>query len=157
MVFFFEELFGTGFVVGSGVESVLVGVGAGRGVASGNVLIAVFGESGLFGGSEARSFGAIKDEDSGVFVDFRIAGEHFSNVFLNSVVVAGTTDRNDIGNTVDGSGGHVIFGLDEGDLTHVVKVEFGSEVGNGFELVDGEVGGEIIAESIKEAEKIGNG
>ena len=59
MVFFFEKFFGAGFGIGGGVESVLVGVGAGRGVVGIDGLVVVFFEGGFFGGGEARSFGAV--------------------------------------------------------------------------------------------------
>ena len=58
-VVFFEEFFGAGFVIGEGVESVLSSIFAFGGVVDSDVLMAGFFKSGLFGGGDTWSVGAV--------------------------------------------------------------------------------------------------
>jgi len=157
VVFVFKELLAAGFFGGKSVESILIRVFAGGGVVCVDIGVFVGGEVRLFGGSEARSIGTVKDKDGGVFVDARIVGEHFGNVVLDGFVVAGATDRQDIGDTINGAGGHVVFWFDEGNLTHGVEIEIGGEVGEGAHFIDGEIGTEIVAEGVSEADEISKG
>ena len=133
----------------------MVGVFAGGGIVDIDVFVAFFGESGLFGGSEARSFGAVEDEDASIFVNAWVVAEHGGNIGLNRGIIASTTTRKNVRDTIDTAGGHVIWV--EGDLAHTVEVKIGSEVGKSFHFVDREIGAEIVAESGSEAEEVGEG
>ena len=109
----------------------------------------------MFGGSETRSFGAVEDEDASIFVNTRIIAEHGGDIGLNWSIVTGAATRENIGNAIDAAGSHIIW--IEGDLTHIVEVKIGSEMGESFHFFDGEISAEIVAEGGGKAEKIGEG
>ncbi len=76
---------------------------------------------------------------------------------MDAGVVAGAAGGKDVRDAIDSAGGDEHFWFDEGELTHGVKVEFGSEMGEGFEFFDVEIGAKIIAEGISKTDEVGEG
>lgn len=74
---------------------------------------------------------------------------------MDAGVVADAAGWEDVRDAIDGAGSDEHFWFDEGELTHGVKVEFGSKVGEGFEFFDVEVGAEIVAQGIRKSNEVG--
>lgn len=76
----------------------------------------------MFGASDTWCLSAVEDKNGAIFVFTRIATKHLGDIILNLGIVTGATGRKNIGDAVDGTGGHVIFGFDEGNLADVVEI-----------------------------------
>ena len=76
---------------------------------------------------------------------------------MNASIVVGAAGGKDVGDSVNGAGSNEHFWLDERDLAHGVEVEFGGEMGEGFEFFDIEISAEVVTEGIGEADKVGEG
>ena len=76
---------------------------------------------------------------------------------MDASIIADAAGWEDIRDAIDGAGSDEHFWFDERELTHGVEIEFGSEVSEGFELFDVEVGAEIVTQGVCESDEVGEG
>ena len=140
--------------VSEGVESVWSGEVASD-VVDGDFGEAVGFEGGLFSGSDTVARSGVQDENGGIFR--RGSGEDTLDVIANFSVNTDAGGGEDIRNAINHAIGEKRFGFKEGNLGDVGLIDGFTEVGEGFEFTDAEVGAKVIAESIGEAEDFRNG
>ena len=111
VVFGFEGFLGAWLGVVERIECIVVGIFVCRSVVDRNICVIFVFEGFLLGAGATWRFGAIQDENGSVFVDRGVIAEHFSDVVLDSSVVACATGWQDVRDAIDGASGHERFGF----------------------------------------------